>query len=61
MSSWTRLFQRPKRRHFALLDEERRCRMLLTTVERPCSAQWIEVPEIRLDWIGKPIPGALQS
>lgn len=61
MSSWTRLFQRPKRRHFALLDEQRRCRMLLTAVERPSSTQWIEVPEIRLVWLGKPIPGALQS
>ena len=56
MSLWISLFQRPKRRHYALLDEEHRCRMLLTAVEPPRSERWIEVAEIRLDWIGKSIP-----
>lgn len=37
MSLWISLFQRPKRRHYALLDEEHRCRMLLTAIEPPRS------------------------
>lgn len=57
MPSWISLLQRPRRRHYALLDEDDRCRMLLTAVEPPRSERWIEVAEIRLDWIGKSIPG----
>ncbi|MFV0455998.1 MAG: hypothetical protein ACK5NQ_13580 [Pseudomonas sp.] len=56
MPLWTSLFQRPKRRHYALLDERNHCCMLLTAVERPRNERWIEVPEIRLEWLGKPIP-----
>ena len=50
------LLRPPRRRHYALLDEQRRCRMLLTAEQRPRGERWVEVPEIRLEWIGKPVP-----
>lgn len=53
--------RQPKRRHFALLDEQRLCRMLLTAQERPRGERWVEVPEIRPDWIGKPVPQSVMS
>ena len=56
MSLLTALFQRPVRRHYALLDEERCCRMLLTAVQPPQGGHWVQVNEIRLGWIGRPLP-----
>lgn len=50
------LTRQPPRRHYALLDEERRCRMQLTAAERPKGESWIEIPEIRPEWIGKKLP-----
>lgn len=50
------LLHQPKRRHYVLLDEQRHCRMLLTTPERPHGEHWVEVPEIRPEWIGRPVP-----
>jgi len=32
------------------------CRMLCTATNRPRGRQWIEVGEVRLDWIGRPLP-----
>lgn len=55
------LLRQPRRRHYALLDEQRRCRMLLTAEQPPRGANWVEVPEICLQWIGKPVPGAAMT
>lgn len=52
------LLRRPMRRHYAFVDDQDCCRMLLTAVNRPHGERWIEVREIRLDWIGKPIPAS---
>ena len=56
MSLLTALFQRPVRRHYALLDEEQCCRMLLTAAQPPRSGHWVQVDEICLGWIGRPLP-----
>ncbi|KJH83383.1 hypothetical protein [Stutzerimonas stutzeri] len=56
MTLLTALFRRPIRRHYALLDDEQRCRMLLTSTQRPQGERWIEVMEIHLGWIGQALP-----
>ncbi|MHB0763069.1 hypothetical protein ACYCFC_01490 [Stutzerimonas sp. NM35] len=52
------VLRRPMRRHYAFVDDEDSCRMLLTAASRPHGERWVEVREIRLDWIGKPIPSS---
>ena len=56
MSLLTALFNRPSRHHFALLDEDQCCRMLLTATQPPQSGHWVQVDEICLGWIGRPLP-----
>lgn len=55
MSLLTVIFWRPVRRHYALLDEERCCRMLLTATERPHGEHWVEVDDVCLGMIGRPL------
>ncbi|ABP78800.1 conserved hypothetical protein [Stutzerimonas stutzeri A1501] len=50
------LLRRRPARHFALLDEHGRCRMLLSSACKPAGAAWVEVEEVRLSWIGQPLP-----
>ncbi|OPG83916.1 hypothetical protein B2J73_08000 [Stutzerimonas stutzeri] len=50
------LLRRRPARHLALLDELGRCRMLLSSACKPAGAAWIEVEEVRLSWIGQPLP-----
>ena len=52
----TVFFRRPPRRHYALLDEHRRCLMLMTAPQSPRSERWVEINEIRLSWIGQVLP-----
>ena len=56
MSLLTALFHRPVRHHYALLDEHQCCRMLLTAAQPPQRGNWIQVDEICLGWIGRPLP-----
>lgn len=56
MSLLTALFHRPVRHHYALLDEDQCCRMLLTAVQPPERGNWVQVDEICLGWIGRPLP-----
>ncbi|MCQ4277592.1 hypothetical protein NA643_00700 [Pseudomonas stutzeri] len=58
MSLFKTLFRHRPPRHYALLDDQDRCRMLLTAKERPHGERWVEIAEIRLGWIGKPLPRA---
>jgi len=58
MSLLTRLFSRPVRRHYALLDEQQRCRMLLTATERPNGERWVEIGEASLGMLGQPLAHA---
>lgn len=52
------LLRRRTLRHFALLDENGLCRMLLSSSEKPAGAKWIEIHEARLSWIGHEIPAS---
>lgn len=56
MSLFDALLRRSAPRHYALLDEQRCCRMLLTAAQQPNGDGWVEVPEMRLSLIGKPLP-----
>jgi len=58
MSIFATLFGRRAPRHYALLDERQCCCMLLTAEESPGDGRWVEIPEIRLALIGKPLPQA---
>ncbi|HBM09864.1 hypothetical protein CXF92_09340 [Pseudomonas sp. Choline-3u-10] len=58
MSLFRTLFRQHLPRHYALLDDQDRCRMLLTAKKRPIGERWVEIAEIRLGWIGKPLPQA---
>jgi len=50
------LQRQPRYRHYALLDGDHHCRMLLTAAERPTGERWREIPEIRPEWIGRKLP-----
>lgn len=61
MTMFDALLRRSAPRHYALLDEQRCCRMLLTATKRPDGDRWVEVSEMRLGLIGKPLPDASSS
>ena len=58
MSLFNTLFRTRAARHYALLDDQQCCCMQLTAKERPHGERWVEIEEIRLGWIGKPLPRA---
>lgn len=61
MSVLSALFDRRAPRHYALLDEQGHCRMLFTAKQRPHGECWVEIPDICLGWIGKPLPADLRE
>lgn len=61
MSLFDALLRRSAPRHYALLDEQRCCRMLMTATKQPDGDHWVEVPEMRLGLIGKPLPHAASA
>jgi hypothetical protein len=56
MSLLDALLGRSTPRHYALLDDQRCCRMLMTATRQPAGDHWVEVPEMRLGLIGKTLP-----
>lgn len=58
MPLFKNLFRPRAARHYALLDNQQCCCMLLTAKQRPQGERWVEITEIRLGWIGKPLPQA---
>lgn len=56
MSLLDALLRRSIPRHYALLDDQRCCRMLMTAAKQPDGDHWVEVPEMRLGLIGKTLP-----
>lgn len=56
MNFLRRLLRLRSRQHYAFVDEQGCCRMLCTATNRPRGHRWIEVGEVRLDWIGRPLP-----
>ena len=48
-------------RHYALLDEAGRCRMLCSSLQRPQGAGWVEVSDACLGWLDRPLPAGVRA
>ena len=56
MSLWSLLTPRARMRRFALLDALGTCRALREARELPGEAGWVEVRELRSQWLGQTLP-----
>lgn len=56
MSLWSLLTPRAPMRRFALLDASGTCRALRETRELPGEPGWVEVRELRTQWLGQALP-----
>lgn len=56
MSLWSLLTPRARMRRFALLDASGICRALREAREIPGEAGWVEVRELRNQWLGQALP-----
>lgn len=56
MSLWSLLTPRARMRRFALLDAMGTCRALREARELPGETGWVEVRELRDQWLGQPLP-----
>jgi hypothetical protein len=43
-------------RHFALLDPDGVCITLMSCGTKPENGYWVEVKEMNLTWLGRPLP-----
>ncbi|MCW2268173.1 hypothetical protein D3C77_577000 [compost metagenome] len=55
---WTSLFGRPHMRSFARLDNQGRCLAFKQCAVPPGGAEWVEIDEIRLAWLNRPLPAS---
>jgi len=55
---WTYLFGRPPVRTFARLDACGHCLAFKQCAKRPDGSDWVEIDEIRLAWLGRPLPAS---
>lgn len=58
MSLWSLFSPRARMRCYALLDAKGTCRALRESRQQPAEAGWVEVHEIRTQWLGQPLPNA---
>ncbi|MDD0841504.1 hypothetical protein [Pseudomonas sp. Gutcm_11s] len=56
MSLWSLLTPRARMRRFALLDAMGNCRALREASEMPGEDGWVEVNELRPQWLGQRLP-----
>lgn len=56
MSLWSLLTPRARKRCFALLDASGICRALREAHEQPAEPGWVEVHELRSQWLGQTLP-----
>lgn len=56
MSLWSLLTPRARMRRYALLDTMGTCRALREARELPGEAGWVEVRELRSQWLGQTLP-----
>nr|WP_220802913.1 hypothetical protein [Pseudomonas sp. NCCP-436] len=56
MNRLQRLFRRPLKRHFVLLDEQGLCRALRQCSEPPLETHWVEVSSTSPAWLGQSLP-----
>ena len=58
MSLWSLFNPRARMRCYALLDAKGTCRALRESRQQPAEAGWVEVQEMRIQWLGQPLPNA---
>lgn len=49
---------RPHHRSFALLDRDGRCQAFKQCSLQPMGEGWVEIEEIRLNWLNQPLPAS---
>ncbi|MCI0996619.1 hypothetical protein HNO91_20605 [Pseudomonas corrugata] len=49
---------RPQHRSFALLDRNGRCQAFKQCSLQPMGEGWVEIEEIRLNWLNQPLPAS---
>ncbi|MFY9960084.1 hypothetical protein [Pseudomonas sp.] len=55
---WTTLFNRLPTRSFARLDAQGHCLAFKQCAEQPDVGDWVEIEEIRLAWLNRPLPAS---
>lgn len=52
--------RRPRYRKFALLDDQGCCRAFMQCEQPPLGEGWVEVREISVGWIQRPLPAGIR-
>jgi hypothetical protein len=55
---WSLFSPRPKFRSYALLDAQGRCQAFKHCSQAPAGHGWVEIEEIRLNWLHQPLPAS---
>ncbi|MGX1125132.1 hypothetical protein [Pseudomonas sp. HLS-6 TE3448] len=55
-SLWSLLFKRQPERYFARLDGAGLCQAFKHCTDAPIDGHWVEINEIRLHWLNRPLP-----
>ena len=45
-------------RHYARIDQQGICRAFKHCSQAPAGAEWVEVTEQRISWLGQPLPAS---
>ena len=53
---WSLFTRKPALRQFALLDAQGRCQAFKECSQPPVGNGWVEIEEIRLSWMHRPLP-----
>ena len=53
---WSLFTRKPALRQFALLDSQGRCQAFKECSQPPEGQGWVEIEEIRLSWMHRPLP-----
>jgi len=53
---WSLFTLRRKHRHYALLDKSGCCVAFRHCATPPCASGWVEVNEVCLSWLQRPLP-----
>ena len=55
---WSLFAPRQQHRSFALLDRQGRCQAFKHCALAPTGDGWVEIEEIRLNWLRQPLPAS---
>lgn len=53
---WSLFTRKPAVRRYALLDAQGRCQAFKECSQPPAGNGWVEIEEIRLSWMHRPLP-----